>query len=313
MIYHPSLVPATRYQGDHNGVAVERTPEQEQLWLRCLEDADILLDFPADMALAPRVRWVQTTSTGVGQLVNKLGLRQSDLLVTTARGVHGGPLAEFVMLGLLAHFRGLRHLEAEQRAHRWVRYCAEEMAGKTLALVGAGDLAQASARLAKAFGMRAVAVTRHPGKQRGGESPFDAVHGTEELHRVLQSADAVVVTPPHTPETEGMIDAAAFAAMKQGVAFVNIARGAVVDEAALIAALRSGHVGFAALDVAFVEPLPPESPLWDLPNVLISPHSASTVPAENGRIMEIFCWNLRCYVEGRLGDMRNVLNKELMY
>jgi phosphoglycerate dehydrogenase-like enzyme len=110
-----------------------------------------------------------------------------------------------------------------------------------------------------------------------------------------------------------MIDAAAIAAMRPGAAFVNIARGQIVDEQALIAALRSGHVGFAALDVAEVEPLPPESPLWDMPNVLISPHSASTPPGENAQIVGIFLHNLRCWMDGRVDAMRNVLDKHQMY
>jgi phosphoglycerate dehydrogenase-like enzyme len=110
-----------------------------------------------------------------------------------------------------------------------------------------------------------------------------------------------------------MIDAAAFAAMPKGSVFVNIARGIVVDEEALIDNLRSGHIGFAALDVTTIEPLPAASPLWDMKNVLISPHSASTVTAENRKITEIFCWNLRCWLDGKLDQMRNVLDKRLLY
>src|SRR5262249_16596332 len=142
---------------------------------------------------------------------------------------------------------------------------------------------------------------------------FDAIHPVSRMHAVLARADAVVVTTPHTPETEQMIDRAAFAAMKPGVAFVNIARGQVVDEQELIARLQSGHIAFAALDVAAAEPLPPDSPLWDMPNVLISPHSASTVFRENERITDIFCHNLRCYVAGEISRMKNVLDKRLMY
>jgi phosphoglycerate dehydrogenase-like enzyme len=142
---------------------------------------------------------------------------------------------------------------------------------------------------------------------------FDAILGREDLHRALGLGDAVVVTVPHTAETERMIDAAAFAAMRPGAALVNIGRGQILDEQALIETLRAGHLGFAALDVATVEPLDPESPLWDMPNVLISPHSASTVTTENSKIVDIFRHNLRCYIEGRIGDMKNVLNKELLY
>ena len=313
VLHRPDLQPPLRYVADHNGQPFTRTAEQERQWLDCLRRADILFDFPASMSLAPETRWVQTTSTGVGQLVHKLGIRDSDMLVTTARGVHGGPLAEFVMLGLLAHFRGLRRLEAEQKAHRWERYCGDEMAGKTVVLIGAGDLARATAVRAHVFEVCTVAVTRHPGKSREHRGVFDEIHGIENLHAVLARADAVVVTAPHTPETERLIDRAAFAAMKPGVAFVNIARGVVVDEQELTARLRSGHIGFAALDVAEVEPLARDSPLWDMPNVLISPHSASTVSRENERITDIFCRNLRCYVDGRRDQMINLLDKRQMY
>ena len=265
------------------------------------------------MAGASRLKWIQTTSTGVGQDVKALGVQDSDILITTARGVHAGPLAEFVFMALLAHFRGLPHLMTEQRAHRWVRYCGEEVAGKTVAVLGAGDLARGIAKIGRAFDMRVVAVARDVHKERGHAQLFDAVYPTEDLHRVLAASDAFVVAVPHTPATENMIDEAAFRAMKPGIAFVNIGRGQVVDEEALIGHLRSGHVGFACLDVTAVEPLAPESPLWDLPNVLISPHSASTVTTENNKITEIFCHNLRCFLDGRTSDMKNILDKRLMY
>jgi phosphoglycerate dehydrogenase-like enzyme len=161
--------------------------------------------------------------------------------------------------------------------------------------------------------MRVVAVARDVHKERGHAHLFDAVYPTEDLHRVLAASDAFVVAVPHTPATDNMIDETAFRAMKPGIAFVNIGRGQVVDEKALIGHLRSGHVGFACLDVTAVEPLPPESPLWDLPNVLISPHSASTVTTENNKITEIFCHNLRCFLDGRTNDMKNILDKRLMY
>jgi phosphoglycerate dehydrogenase-like enzyme len=161
--------------------------------------------------------------------------------------------------------------------------------------------------------MTTVAIARDTGKTRAHDAIFDEIRPHSDLHVVLASADAVVVTVPHTPQTEGMIDRAAFAAMKPGVVFVNIARGQVIDEAALLDGLRGGRIGFAVLDVASTEPLPAESPFWDLPNVLISPHSASTVVGENAKIVEIFCWNLRCWLDGRLGEMRNVLDKERMY
>jgi phosphoglycerate dehydrogenase-like enzyme len=315
VLYAPELLPPTRYRNDHKGAPITRSAEQRERWQALARQATISWDIPAaeDLAVMNRLRWIQGTSTGVGQHIGRLGLQGRDVLVTTARGVHARPLAEFVFMALLAHWRGLAHLQAEQRAHRWVRYCAEEVAGRSLVILGAGDLAWGSARIAKALDMQVVALAREPGKVRDHAALFDEVLPVSALHAALGRADAVLLTVPHTPETERIIDATAIAAMRPGAALVNIARGQVVDEQALIAALRSGHVGFAALDVAEVEPLPPDSPLWDMPNVLISPHSASTVPGENARILEIFLHNLRCWLDGRQHEMRNVLDKARMY
>src|SRR5262249_40171610 len=153
------------------------------------------------------------------------------------------------------------------------------------------------AKRARAFEMTTAVIARDPAKHRAHNAIFDEIHPISELHPVLAKADAVVVTVPHTPETEGIIDRTSFAAMKPGVVFINIARGQVIDEAALLDGLKSGQIGFAALDVFTTEPLPPESPFWDLPNVIVSPHSASTVVGENEQIVEIFCWNLRCWLD----------------
>nr|WP_237182698.1 NAD(P)-dependent oxidoreductase [Roseomonas marmotae] len=216
-------------------------------------------------------------------------------------------------MALLQHVRGLEHLRREQEARRWIRYCGEDLAGRTLLLIGGGDLARGCARIGKALDMRVVALVRRPGQERSHAALFDQIAPVSGLLDLLPAADAVVVTVPHTPETEGLFGASAFAAMRPGAAFVNIGRGAVVDHAALRAALGNGQVGFAALDVTEPEPLPPEDPLWAMPNVLISPHSASTVSRENARIAAIFRENLLCWLDGRLAEMRNVLAPGQLY
>jgi len=314
VLHDPALLPPLRYVADHKGAPFQRDAAQQARWGYFLARADVLFDLPSvdDLRLATGLRWVQTTSTGVGQAVARLGLDRSDVIVTTARGVHAGPLAEFVFMALLSHFRGLRHLQAEQRAHRWQVMCGTEVAGRTIVIIGAGDLARGVARVGRALGMRIVAVARDAAKKRP-DGVFDVVVPVAELHAALALADAVVVTVPHTPGTVRMIDGDAFAAMRSGCALVNIGRGVVVDEAAMIESLRSGRLGYAALDVVESEPLAADSPLWDFPNVLISPHSASTVTTENGKIVDIFCENLRCYLDGRADLMRNVLDKQLMY
>ncbi|MGG5823204.1 D-2-hydroxyacid dehydrogenase [Falsiroseomonas sp. HW251] len=315
VLYAPDLLPPTRYRGDHKGAPFTRSDAQRQRWQAMARDATISWDIPSaeDLAVMDRLRWIQGTSTGIGQHAKRLGLDARDILMTTARGVHARPLAEFVFMALLAHWRGLAHLQAEQRAHRWERYCTDEVAGKTLVILGAGDLARGAAKVAKAFEMTVVAVTRDPSKSRAHGHLFDEVVPTAALHAALARADALLLTVPHTPETERIIDAKALAALRPGAVFINIGRGQIVDEPALIEALRSGRIGFAALDVTEVEPLPVDSPLWNLPNVLISPHSASTPPSENARITDLFIHNLRCWLAGDRAGMKNLLDKQLMY
>ena len=321
VIYDPDLFPPTRYQADHKGVdGFARTPEHEARWRAHLARATILWDFPAGppargggLALASRVRWVQTTSSGVGSLVHSLGLADSDLIVTTARGVHADALAEFVMLCVLAHAKDLPRISRDQRARRWERYCGRDLVGATLLVVGAGQVGARVGKAARAFGLRVLALVNRKDPARTAALNADAVYGPDELHQALSQADYVVLALPHTPQTERMIDARAFANMKPGVTLINIARGQVVDEEAMIARLRSGHIAFAGLDVTIVEPLPDSSPLWDFSNVLISPHSASTAPSENGKIVDIFCRNLDAFLAGMPNDMVNVLDKQRRY
>ncbi len=317
VVHRPDLLPPVRYLNDHKGAPFARVGAALAAWRDALARADILWDLPEpeDMRHAGRLRWIQTTSTGVGPAVAALGqdFARTDVIVTTARGVHARPLAEFVFMALLAHFREFAFLKAEQRAHRWTRHCGQQVAGRTLVLLGAGELARGTARIARALDMRVVAVARDPLRVRTHGALFHEVVPAAALHAALARADALVVTVPHTPETEGMIDAAALAAMPWGAAVVNIGRGAVIDEPALVAALRSGAVGFAALDVTAAEPLPDDSPLWDFENVLISPHSASTVEGENDGIIDIFAHNYALWRAGRFEEMRNVLARGRLY
>lgn len=321
VIYQPDLHPPLRYTCDHNGVdGFTRTTEQERSWVEALGRAEILFDFPpknkdgsGGLDYAPNVKWIQTTSSGVGKRVADLGLQGSDILFTTARGVHAGPLSEFFLLSVLMHFKRLAFLKSEQATHRWERYCGDDLDGKVLALIGAGEVGSRVGQVALSVGMRVCAMDPQLKPDQASELGYEKIFPTSELHEILGDADVVCVCAPHTPETERMIDADALKAMKKGVVFVNVGRGPVVDEPALIEALRTEHVAFAALDVFATEPLPTDSPLWDMPNVLFSPHSASTVATENDRITDIFCHNLECYLDGRFGDMRNVLDKARMY
>jgi phosphoglycerate dehydrogenase-like enzyme len=319
IVYRPELLPPTRYIADHTGVAgYELTPEQQRQWSALLAEADILFDFPWNdrdhpRRYAPRVQWIQTTSAGVGRAAERMGIQPGELLITTASGIHARPLAEFVFLVLLLAVKDHRRLASDQPARRWERFCADELTGKTLAIIGAGKIGREIARIARAFDMSPVGMAREFRPERASELGLDRLYARTELHGMLATAEAVVLCAPHTPETDNLIGAAEFAAMQPGVIFINIGRGQLVDEDALLAALQDGSIGFAGLDVFRTEPLPSDSPLWGLPNVLINPHSASTSHHENARITDIFLHNLYAFTERRYDDMRNVLDIERMY
>lgn len=321
VVHRPDLLPPMRYAADHDGPEEwGRTSDQQAEWEALLASADALLGLPREATAAgsladvcPRVRWVQGTSAGMGQTVRRLGIDRTDVVVTTASGVHAGPLAEFVFAVLLKRAKRLDDLAAWQSERRWQRFTGDELAGKTMAIVGPGRIGSRIARVARAFEMRVWALGRRYDPAREAELGLDRLFPADGLREMLAGADVVVLVAPHTGETEQLIGRAEIAAMRPGVTLINIARGAVVDEGAMVEALGSGRIGFAALDVFREEPLPPDSPLWTAPNVLISPHCSANAPAENARIAEIFVRNLDRFLDGRLDEMSPVLDKRRMY
>lgn len=314
VIYEPSLLRPARYAADHVGDSnVLRTPDQERRWQELLAQADILFDFDhthrSDLPdLAPQVRWIQATSAGIGQFVKRYEYdrRLPNTVFTTASGVHARPLAEFVVMVITMHIKGAALCWRNQQRKHWERYAGTDLEGRTLGVVGLGRIGSEVARMGRAIGLHVVGTNRS--RIARGVDRYFPLSG---LHRMLPLVEFLVLAVPHTPDTERMIGARELALLPEGAFVVNIARGQVVDETALINALHSGHLSGAALDVFAQEPLPPESPLWDMPNVLVSPHSASTSDRENRRITDLFCENLRRYLSGE--PLRNVLDLELMY
>jgi glyoxylate/hydroxypyruvate reductase len=216
---------------------------------------------------------------------------------TTAAGVHGSSLTEFVILALLYFCRDVPRLQRMQAAHHWQRHANAELAGRRVLVVGLGSVGRMIARRLAALDVEVWGMRRSaPGTAPEGVArvlPF------EGLAHALPDIDALVLACPLTEQTHRLIGAAELQALPSHAVLINIARGQVVDERALIEALASGRLNGAALDVVEQEPLPAESPLWDLPNILISPHSASTVERENQRIVELFIENLRRWLDGR--------------
>jgi len=313
--YEPDLLPPMRYNADHDGSPDwRRTPEQQERWAALLRDADAFWDFDRRAGVhprhyAPNVRWMGMTSAGVGQAMRRLGVTKADsLIVTTASGTHAGPLAEFALYGILYFVKEGPYLAREKAAHHWERYDSDELTDTTLVVIGPGKIGQAVAKAAHGFNMCTLAVGT------GREYPhFDESTDRAGLPDALRRADALVLCAPHTDETENILSAEMIALLKPTAVVVNIGRGQLVDEAALTDALMHRRIRGAALDVFRTEPLPPESPLWDLDNVLINPHSASTAARENERLTALFVHNLRCFAEGRTGDMRNVLDLDKLY
>jgi len=302
VVFEPDLLPVPRYPCEHGGTKPDLDAAQSQRWSDLLAGADVTFDFdwrdPAATATnAPRLRWVQATSAGIGGFVARTGLDRTDITFTTAAGVHAVPLAEFALSGVLDLAKGVPHLRAQQAAHRWERYATSSVRGRRAVVVGLGSIGRETVRLLDAVGLDVVGVGR-PG--RTYEVPGAArVVGTDELDQVLPGAEVVVLATPLTEETNGLLSRARIDALPAGAILVNVARGQVVDEAALVDALASGHLGGAALDVFEVEPLPASSPLWDMANVIVSPHSASTLVSENAALVDLFIDNLRRFLGGR--------------
>lgn len=304
VLYDPALLAPPRYGADHNGdPAFRRTPEQEERYRAWMARADVLFDFDRALApqmkrVAPNLKWIQATSSGIGPFLVKTGLDKSGITITNAAGIHAVPLAEHCLLSMLYFSKEVTRLQKEQAERRWERYCGRELRGLTVGVVGLGQVGKEVARLSRAVGLKVLGVKRDVNVSP--ESlPVDELFGETEIDSVLPRCHFLVLIMPHTPQTEGMFDSRRLALLPRGAVLINIARGAVLDEGALAEALRSGHLGGAALDVARVEPLPQESPLWEMENVLITPHSASTVDRENERLTDLFIENLHRFTAGR--------------
>ena len=312
VVYRPDLIGAPRFQADHTA-PMKRTPEHEAEWRELLAEAEILFDFDHthrdDLpAIAPKLRWIQATSAGIGQAVKRYGYAQTGWRFTTASGVHARPLAEFCLMVMLMFIKNYPVMDAQKRARHWQRFNNTELRGRTVGIVGLGRIGRDIAQVCKPFGMRVIACRRG---QLEAPPTVDEQFAPEQLDELLPQADFLVLCAPHTPETDGLLNAERIRRMKAGAVLINIARGALVNHAALKRALRDGHLGGAALDVTDPEPLPADDPLWDMPNVIISHHSASTADTENGKLTELFIRNLQRYLKGE--PLENLLDIDRMY
>jgi phosphoglycerate dehydrogenase-like enzyme len=263
------------------------------------------------MPKATNLRWLQQWGAGADWLMRTPAAVDHDFVLTSASGVHAIPISEQIIGYLLAFARGLHRSICAQVKHQWHRETKQslfELAEKTMVLVGVGAIGGRTAEVATALGMRVLGVRRDP---QAAMPNIEAMYGPDQLLEVLPQADFIVLTVPLTQETEGMIGERELEAMKPTAYIVNIGRGATIDQNALIEALREGRIAGAGLDVFTPEPLPQDSPLWDMENVIITGHYAGMTPEYDNRALEILLENLSRYQAGR--ELINVVDKVLGY
>jgi phosphoglycerate dehydrogenase-like enzyme len=302
VIYEPDLLPAPRYRCDHSAPPRDLSAADLERWRALTAQADVFFDFdwldPAGMAARdPRLRWIQATSAGIGASMRRTGLDRAPVTVTTAAGIHAVPLAEFALAGALHFIKGLPELRRRQQARNWEQYTTRQLAGERALVVGLGGMGRQVVATFAALGVEVIGLGRDgraydvPGLRR--------VIYRHDLEAELPDVGILILCCPLTPQTRWLIGREQLALLPPRAVFVNIARGEVVDSGALIEALAASRLAGACLDVVAPEPLPPDSPLWEMDNVLISPHSASTVATENARLTDLFLDNLDRFTSGQ--------------
>jgi D-2-hydroxyacid dehydrogenase (NADP+) len=254
------------------------------------------------LVTAGRLRWIQSLTTGTDAILKLKSLRP-EVIVTSTRGMHGPQMSELVFLQMLALLRDFPRMQRNQAAHRWERRPQPLLSGKTIVIVGVGAISETLAPRCKIFGMSVYGVSESPRQPAG----FDRIFSRADIQQAAAAADFLVLIVPHSPQTEGLIDAQVLAAMKPSAYLINVARGGVLDEDALLAALRAKRIAGAALDVFRQSPLPPQHPLWDEPGLIITPHIGGMSDIYLEQAYPVVRDNLRAFLSGAIAEMNNVV------
>jgi len=274
-----------------------------------LSDIDVLISFGIELKddfyqHAARLKWVQCLATGVDHILRCPSLKPKTLL-TSGRGIHGAPMRETIVFLMMGVAREARRLAEAQKAHVWERRYWSLFCGKTAVIVGVGVIGIATAKLLKAFEMHVVGLTRTPRAIEG----FDEVMPTDQLREAAARADYLINILPATKDNLLLFDRAVFAAMRASAYYISAGRGLTVDEPALVEALRERRIAGAGLDVFQTEPLPPDSPFWDLPNAFVLPHLGGYTSEYEDLIMPLIVENMRLFLAGRQSEMQNVVRR----
>ncbi len=311
------IVPGHRKAKEHHLAWIQAVSPQvevlvaqsEEQALQYAREAEVIFGNPSRQIVraASKLRWIQTTSAGVEKVLFP-EITESAIILTNARVLFGIQIAEHVFAMLLAFTRELTKCLEAQKQKRWLtRFDLNvfDLYQKTLGILGFGGIGQEVAKRAAAFGMSVLAIDLLP---KDPPAYVTAVWPLDRLPEMLAQSDVVVSCVPYTPETKGMMGAKEFAAMKPTAYFVNISRGGIVDEPALIKALQEKQIAGACLDVFAEEPLSPENPLWEMPHVIITPHMAGESPRLHDDTVRFFCQNLAAFLEGK--PLQNVVDKQ---
>lgn len=299
------LVPQWREEFPEVEFVSVTTPEEQ---LRAVPGADAYIGWitrEAFVAAGPQLRWVHAPSAGVERHVSIPELVESDVILTNTRGSHAPTIAEHTFAMLLALTRRILELGEYQKEHAWKRPTNPRgIMGLTMTVVGFGQIGRAIGKRALGFEMNVIGVDARPSAPPPG---VDEVWGLDRLDEALRQADVVAIATPITPETRGMIDARRIGLLKPDAYLLVVSRGGIVDEAALIAALKEGRLAGAGLDVMATEPLPPDDPLWDAPNIILTPHSSGASEQTTGAVASITTANLHNFVTG--AELSNICDK----
>ncbi|MCB0995846.1 MAG: D-2-hydroxyacid dehydrogenase [Acidimicrobiales bacterium] len=286
-------------------------PVDDAGWANLLEsEAVMALDLPVGLVeRSERLAWVQAIGAGVGQL-GPARLGEAGIVLTNAAGVASASIAEFVIGRVLEVIKNIRTLEVQQAEKRWEMCLGGLLKGRTMGIVGLGAIGRDTARRARAFGVEVLA-TRRSARPGDTDPDVDELWPADALDDILGRCDVVVLCAPSTAETQRLFDAGRIARMKPGSILVNVARGALVDEPALIGALEAGHLGAAVLDVQDNEPMSADDPLWDAPNLYLSPHSSTSTEGYDDALIDLFALN----IARRVGDepMHNLVDTSIGY
>ena len=298
---------------EKTGIAVGNSPEAFQ---RAAPDASVIFNWGGSrtllrevFAMAPKVRWVHSRSAGLDSLLFP-ELVESPVPLTNGTGVFSLSLGEFALAAILYFAKDFRRMIRNQVAGRWEQFDIVEISGQTVGIVGYGDIGRAVATRVRAMGMRVLAVKRH-GPPHDVDPLVDQIYSPEQRIEMISRCDYIVASAPLTPETRGMIGEAEFAAMKPSAVVINIGRGPVIDEDAMLKALTGGRIKGAGLDVFTHEPLPDGHPFYQLENVLLSPHCADHTADWLQQAMRFFLENFERFRKGE--PLRNVVDKKLGY